>query len=234
MKLRHLRWVPHTLTPAQKLMLAELAQSMLQALAKHKHTNYHFLFAGHESWMFYDYNHRTRWLASWDDVNELERPSHFHQKTMFTVFFIGTGEYKIVIPPDGQKVNSAYFIESVMCPLAEICYPQGRGRRERRAMLRFDNAPAHTTERVRENLVSFGPRRMSHPSYSPDLAPCDFVLFGAMKQAFAGQQFVTINDILMSGEAFLRGLAGDFFQTAFQEWIRRLQLCFEGSGECVE
>jgi hypothetical protein len=48
MKCRHLRWVPHTLTPAQKLMRAELAQGMLQALAKHKHTNYYFLFTGDE------------------------------------------------------------------------------------------------------------------------------------------------------------------------------------------
>jgi hypothetical protein len=74
---------------------------------------------------------------------------------MFTVFFNGTGKYKIVIPPDGQKVNSAYFIESVLCSLAEICYPHGRETRERRVMLHFDNAPVHGTERVRENLASF-------------------------------------------------------------------------------
>jgi hypothetical protein len=39
---------------------------------------------------------------------------------MFTVFFNGTGECKIAILPEGQKVNSAYFIESVLQPLAEI------------------------------------------------------------------------------------------------------------------
>jgi hypothetical protein len=90
-----LGWAAHTLTPAQKLMRAELAQSMLQALAKHEHTNNHFLFTGDESWMFYAYDHRTRWVGSCDDVDELERRSHFHQKTMFTVFFNGTGECKL-------------------------------------------------------------------------------------------------------------------------------------------
>jgi hypothetical protein len=49
MKLRHLHWVPHALAPTQKLMRAELAQSTLQALAKHEHTNFHFLFTGDES-----------------------------------------------------------------------------------------------------------------------------------------------------------------------------------------
>jgi hypothetical protein len=148
MKYRHLRWVPHTLTPAQKQMRAELAQSMLQGLAKHEHTNYHFLFTGDESWMSHAYDRRTRWVAFWDDVDEIERPSHFHQKTMFPVFFNGTGEYKIAILPEGQKVNGAYFIKSVLPPFGKICYPQGRGTRERRVTLHFDNAPVHNTEGV--------------------------------------------------------------------------------------
>jgi histone-lysine N-methyltransferase SETMAR len=93
---------------------------------------------------------------------------------MFAVFLNGTGECTIAILPDGQKVNSAYFIESVLPPLAEICYPQGKETRERRVMLHFDNAPVHNTEKVQENLASFGFRRMAHPPYSQDLAPCDF------------------------------------------------------------
>jgi hypothetical protein len=89
-------------------------------------------------------------------------------------------------------------------------------------MLHFDNAPVHNTEGVWENLASFGFRRITHPLYSQDLAPCDFFLFGAMKQAFAGQHSATIGDLLRSMEALLRGLSADFFQTVFQEWIRRL------------
>jgi hypothetical protein len=74
---------------------------------------------------------------------------------MITVFFNGTGEYKIAILPEGQKVNSAYSIESVLRPLAEIYHPDSRGTRKRRVMLHFDNAPVHGTEAVRENLASF-------------------------------------------------------------------------------
>jgi hypothetical protein len=112
-------------------MRTELAQSMLQAPAKHEHTNYHFIFTGDESWMFCAYDHPTRLVASWDDIDEFERPSHFHQKTMFAVFFNGTGEYKIAIFPEGKEENSAYFSESVLRLLAEISHPQGRGTRER-------------------------------------------------------------------------------------------------------
>jgi hypothetical protein len=95
-------------------------------------------------------------------------------------------------------------------------------------MLHFDNAPVQTIEAVRENLASFGFRRMAYPLYRPDLAPCDFFLFSEMKQAFVMQHFATIDDLLMSVEAFLRGLSADFLQAVFQEWIWRLQLCCEG------
>jgi hypothetical protein len=52
-----------------------------------------------------------------------------------------------------------------------------------------------------------------------------------MKPAFAWQHFAIIDDLLMSVEAFLRGLSADFLQTVLQEWIQRLQLCCEGGGE---
>jgi hypothetical protein len=152
---------------------------------------------------------------------------------MFTVFFHGTGTYKIAILPEGQKLNSAYFTEVLLRSSAEICYPQGRGTRERRVMLHFDNAPVHNTERTGENLASFGFRRagirlivrIQHHVTS---------FFGAMKQAFARQRFATIDDLLRSVEVFLSRLSADFLQTVFQEWIRRLQLCCECGGEYVE
>jgi hypothetical protein len=177
-------------------MRRELAQSMSQALAKHEQTNHHFLFSGDRSWMFYACDHRTKWVASWDDVDEIERPSPFHQKTAFSVFFNGTRQYKIVILPEGQKMNTTYCIKYVLLPLTEICDPQGRGTHERRPVLYFNDAPVHNTVGVQESLANFGFRRMEYPPYSPDLAPCDFFLFGAMKRAFAGQHFHTIDDLL--------------------------------------
>jgi hypothetical protein len=184
--------------------------------------------------MFYAEDHRTRWGASWDDIDEIGRPPHFHQKTMFAIFVNGTVECTIAILPEGPKTNSIYFIECVLRPLTEICCPQGRMVHEKRIMLHFDNAPVHSTERVQESLANFGFRRTEHPPYSPDLTPYAFFLFGAMKQARAGQYFDAIGHFFMAAEAFLGGLSVDFLQTVCQEWIRRLQLCHEGGGESDE
>jgi hypothetical protein len=55
-----------------------------------------------------------------------------------------------------------------------------------------------------------------------------------MKQPFAGLHFDIIDEFVIGVEAFLGGLSADFFQTVFQELVRRLQLCREGGGEYVE
>jgi histone-lysine N-methyltransferase SETMAR len=114
-------------------------------------------------------------------------------------------------------MNSTDFIECVLPPLTKICYPQGRGTHERKVILHSDNAPVHNSDRVEESLAIFGFRRMDHPPYRPDLAPCDFFLFGARKQASAGHHFDTIDDLWMGVEVFLGGLSADCLQTVFQE-----------------
>jgi transposase len=101
-------------------------------------------------------------------------------------------------------------------------------------MLHFGNAPVHSTEGVQGSLANFGFRIMERPPYSPDLTLCAFFLFDATKKVFARYHFDTIDDLCMSVEAFLGGLSAEFLQTLFQEWVRRLQPCYEAGGEYVE
>jgi hypothetical protein len=72
-------------------------------------------------------DYQTRWIASCDDIDEIEQPSPFHQKTMFTGLFNRTNEFKMVILPEGQKKNGTYFMQGVPRSLTEIYYPQDRG-----------------------------------------------------------------------------------------------------------
>jgi hypothetical protein len=51
MQYQHLKYVPHTLSAVQKVIGAELAGHMLQILLLHDASNFHFLFAGDESWI---------------------------------------------------------------------------------------------------------------------------------------------------------------------------------------
>jgi histone-lysine N-methyltransferase SETMAR len=222
------------LTQPQKNGRVESAQAMLRELAKHQASNFRFLLTGHQSWLFYAYHHETMLAASWDDVDEIERPSHFHEKTMFVIFFNGTGDHTSVILPQEQRMNSTSFIECVIRPLAGFCYPEGTKPHQKRVVVHFDNPPIHNTETVQECLADCGFRKMNYPAYSPDLTPCDFFLFGAMKENFSGMPFASADELFQGVEDFFGGLSADTLHTVFEEWIRRLDLCCEGGGEYVE
>jgi histone-lysine N-methyltransferase SETMAR len=174
------------------------------------------------------------WVASWDDAEEIGRPSHIQQKTMVTIFFNGTDECKIAILPQRHKMNSTNFIGCVVRPLVEICSPDGRKIHERKIILHSDNELIHNAERVQEHLTGLEFKRLEHPPESLNLAPCDFFLFDAMKGNFWGQRFDSLDGIFDVGESFLGRLCADVLQTIFQEWIRHLRLCSERGGEYVE
>jgi hypothetical protein len=57
----------------------------------------------------------------------------------------------------------------------------------------FTNAPSHTSVLTQQFLVKNKMAVISHPLYSPDLAPCDFFLFPKMKLKLRGRLFDTIN-----------------------------------------
>jgi hypothetical protein len=115
--------------------------------------------------MFFANDHRTIWVTSWDDVEEIGRPSHFQQKTMVTIFFNRTGKCKIVILPQGHKMKSTYFIGCIIQPLVEMCSPDDKKIHEGKVMLHFDNAVIHNAKGVHENLTGVLDSRdwNSHP-----------------------------------------------------------------------
>jgi hypothetical protein len=75
---------------------------------------------------------------------------------------------------------------------------------------------------------------MEHLPYRADLAPCDFFLFGAMKENLSGQRFESVEELFFAIEAFLRGLCAGILQTILLEWERRLRICRESGGEYVD
>jgi hypothetical protein len=64
--------------------------------------------------------------------------------------------------------------------------------------------PVHAAFSVAQFLTSKGIMVMPQPSYSPDLAPCDFFLFQKTKLVVKGHHFETTEDIQRSVTAFLK------------------------------
>jgi hypothetical protein len=55
-------------------------------------------------------------------------------------------------------------------------------------MLHFDNALMHWIGTIRDRTAAAKLEWIEHPLYDPELAPCDFFLFGYVKGQLVGKQ----------------------------------------------
>jgi len=119
--------------------------------------------------------------------------------------------------PRNTTVNSEYYKGL----LERLRNDVRRKRPEKRAngfILHHDNAPCHTSLLVRQFLSNKNITVCSHPTYSADLAPCEFWLFPKVKTTMKGKCFELIQDIETATTAQLKSLTKEDFQNCFRKW----------------
>jgi len=99
--------------------------------------------------------------------------------------------------------------------------------------IHLDNARAHYAKSAKLWLQDHNITILQHPPYSPDLAPCDFWLFGFLKGQLQGRCFGTQESLQEAILSILHVFGAPKFREVFNEWIRRLELCIERNGDYV-
>lgn len=233
MKCLNLKFVPHSLTLEQKKIRVSFAKSMLSILEKHIGTRFHYIMTGDESWFLYHYEPQTQWVFSREDLEEKVDAKHIEKKIMVTIFLNGSGFQLVVYKNQEEHINSDYFINKVIKPLIEKCEdeqpPKGLN-----WMIHFDNAKSHVSKKVQSFLLNSIFEKMKHPQYSPDLAPCDFGVFGTVKNRLVGIQCDQENELQDEIEKILGQFSEDEIYNIFLGWMRRLRLCIQLNGEYVQ
>jgi histone-lysine N-methyltransferase SETMAR len=69
-----------------------------------------------------------------------------------------------------------------------------------------DNARPLTAKKVIEFIAGNGMEKAPHPPYSLDLAPCDFYLFGYIKDRLAGASFDGPDRLLQAIDAIFQSI----------------------------
>jgi hypothetical protein len=90
--------------------------------------------------------------------------------------------------------------------------------------LHLDNAPTHQAD---DDFDRLGITRLPHPSYSTDLAPYDFWLFGNLKTKLEGNTFTSAGQIMVKVNEIFLDIPLHEFILVFDEWKRRLVECID-------
>jgi histone-lysine N-methyltransferase SETMAR len=106
---------------------------------------------------------------------------------MLELFFDSSGIFHMELIPEGATLNNHRYKETLrrLCNSIRHKHPGLSWRKN--WLLLHDNAPAHRSVFVREELAKQQVTVLPHSPYSPDLAPCDFFLIARLKDTLCGR-----------------------------------------------
>ena len=89
---------------------------------------------------------------------------------------------------------------------------------------------SHNCILVADYLTKMGIKTVPHPSYSPDLTPCDFWLFPKLR----GLRYETIEEMKEAVMKVIDTLTQEEFHGAFQKLLERYNKCIAAGGDSFE
>ena len=75
---------------------------------------------------------------------------------------------------------------------------------------------------------------MNHPTYSPDLAPCDYFLFRHLEKHLPGRRFLSDTDIQGDVTSWLEGQDSGFYLAGMLSLPVKWNKCIELNGGYIE
>ena len=133
----------------------------------------------------------------------------------------------------GNTVNSENYCE-LLTQVKKDIKNKRRGLQSRGVILLQDNARPHTAARTLAKIEDLGWKLLTHPPYSPDLAPSDFHLFGPLKESMKGIHFQTDEEVKAAVSNWLRTQSTEFYAKGIDNLISRWNKCVAKEGDYVE
>ncbi|KAK7575531.1 hypothetical protein V9T40_011817 [Parthenolecanium corni] len=231
------RWVPKLLTDVHKNQRQGAALEFLSRYEAEGVDLLERIVTGDETWV-YHYTPEQKiqsmqWCAPGEPAPKKAKTERVTAKIMATVFWDSHGILLIRYMPRKSTINSTAYCEVLRALRHEI----GRKRPnlpQDQVILLHDNARPHTAQATQNQLKKFGWSIMTHPPYSPDLAPSDFHLFPALKRHLGGRRFTSDEEVKIAVRNFFKSCTKEWFAQGIERLVSRYDKCLNNSGNYVE
>ncbi len=230
------KWIPHLLTPLQKLCRVNLARHAIQMLGRRGEIQ--DLVATDESWFFCWDPEAKRSSCQWLSPNE-PRPTKVRMErstvnVMLVAFINCRGLIHREFIPDGRGITGPVFLQILKNFRESMRRKRLLVWRAQQWGLLMDNAPAHTS-RIEKNW--FNDRHiplLPHAGYSPDLTPLDYWFFARVKKIVHGIRFHSAQELMDAVDNAIRLIGAQEFAQAFDRLVPRLHKCVAERGSYFE
>lgn len=223
--------VPHFLTEENKKKRVEDAKKMLKILHQQESKNFRDILTMDETPIYLENRGKRGWIMEGEEVPQRLNDKCWRKKFNLTIMW-GTSGFAVVDALNRKaSMNTSYLCDTIFEKTIAWCQNKRKRSGATSFIFHMDNAPSHTADATCEYMSKHGMHRMPHPPYSPDLAPCDFFLFGYIKTHLVGSEFATKDDALAKINAILLEIPKETLIATFREWIRRLEEVIKSGGE---
>ena len=189
------RWVPHLLTEEQKTQCLKCAQELLKTYKGCNSRVISNLLTGDETWVHMFEPQRRADNKQWKRKDQkcpcIAKRTISLKKMLYAIFFNSSGPVVQVPCPSGHTVTSRFYKNSVLKKVKEFYNKKRPSKGWSGVHLLHDNASSHKCEVVKSFLASEKVKVLNHPTYSPDLSPCDFFLFPRLKKMLSGNKYTS-------------------------------------------
>lgn len=229
------RWIPHNLSIAQKKARVKWCKEMMKKFNRGASKDVYKIVTGDESWI-YAYEPETKqqstvWVFQ-DELNPTKVVRGRSTAKQMVACFFGRMGHVATVPLEQRKtVNSEWY--TTIC-LPEVFGEIRKTNPRRRIILHHDNASSHTSRQTSEFLSSQNIELMTHPPYSPDLAPNDFFLFPNIKGKLRGQRFTSAEEAVEAFKNHVLKVSQEEWKNCYDKWFERMQKCIDHQGEYFE
>lgn len=231
------RFVPHTLKQHEKDLRIQHSRDIIKEAKKDPNFLYSIV-TGDETWCF-EYEPETkRQSAKWQSSEE-PRPKKTRQekskiKSMLICFYDSKGIIHKEFVPTGQMVNAVFYVGVLKRLVARIRRIRPEYREEGSWRLLHDNAPSHRSTLTTDFLTKNRIHIINHSPYSPDMAPCDFYLFGKLHLAMKGNRYADVDAIQKATTAILNAISTNDLKKSFDNLLDRAKRCIQAEGDYFE
>lgn len=231
------RWVPRMLTEDHKRQRVDSSREFLRRYADEKDNFLDSIVTGDETWAFHFTPETKQQSREWRHPSS-PKPRKFKQtqsagKVMTTVFWDRKGVLLVDFMPPGTTINADRYCETLR-KLRRAIQNRRRGMLSKGVNILHDNARPHVARQTVAVLQEFQWNIITHPPYSPDLAPSDYHLFPKLKEHLAGRRFSSDDEVKDEVQRFLNNMAASWYDMGIQKLSQRLQKCIDRNGDYVE
>jgi len=231
------KWVPRELTVDQKRQRIDASEECLALLNRNKIEFYRRYVTMDETWLHHYTPESKRQSAEWTAVDEPNPKQGKTQqsagKVMASVFWDANGVIFIDYLQKGTTINSDYYCALLDRLKTEIAKKRPH-LQKKKVLFHQDNAPCHKSMKTMAKLNELRFELLTHPPYSPDLAPSDFFLFSDLKRMLAGKKFKSNDEVISETEAYFDEKEKSYYKSGIEKLENRYTRCIALEGNYVE